>query len=164
MARRPCRSTNTQAGPRYETSPRSCATTVTWGPRENCQERVASNVAIANVDAHAKNFHFFTRPTAGYTLVLPATYQQSSDILMPMASWRSQYHDGARVNAQDDIQESPESDVVSEAGARGLRRPASEECVTEVFEAVSASIAITDGDESVLSSIRAQLTRVNRTV
>jgi hypothetical protein len=68
---------------------------------------------------------------------------------------------GQTVNAQVDILKVSKADIVSEATNWGLRRQASEECVTEVFDAVTASIAITDGDETVLSAIRAQLTSAN---
>jgi serine/threonine-protein kinase HipA len=66
---------------------------------------------------------------------------------------------GQRVNEQEDIREVSKADIVSEATRWGLRRKASAECVSEVLDAMNETMAETDGDESVLDSIRRQLAR-----
>jgi serine/threonine-protein kinase HipA len=130
-------------------------------------QRVAFNVAIGNADAHAKNFSFLHGPD-GLSITLAPVYdvlstislekRPNADGIMVGASTTM----GQEVNAQADILKVSKADIISEATKWGLRRKASEECVTEVFDAMSASIAKTSGDESVLNSIRAQLTRVSR--
>jgi len=130
-------------------------------------QRVAFNVAIGNADAHAKNFSFLHGPD-GLSITLAPVYdvlstisldkRPNTDGIMVGASTTM----GQEVNAQADILKVSKADIISEATKWGLRRKASEECVTEVFDAVSASIAKTSGDESVLNSIRAQLARASR--
>jgi serine/threonine-protein kinase HipA len=137
------------------------------GAMRELLQRVAFNVAIGNADAHAKNFSFL-HDADDLSIALAPVYDVLSTIsleerpnavgTMVGASTRM----GQRVNAQEDIHEVSKADVVSEAERWGLRRKASEECVTEVFDAVYASIETTDGDESVLNSIRKQLTRANK--
>ena len=130
-------------------------------------QRVAFNVAVGNADAHAKNFSFLHGPD-GLSITLAPVYdvlstisldkRPNADGIMVGASTTM----GQEVNAQADILKVSKAAIISEATKWGLRRKSSEECVTEVFDAVSASIAKTSGDESVLNSIRAQLARASR--
>jgi len=129
-------------------------------------QRVAYNVAVGNADAHAKNFSFLHSPD-GLSITLAPVYDVLSTIsldkrpnaegIMVGASTTM----GQEVNAQADILKVSKADIISEATKWGLRRKSSEECVTEVFDAVTASIDKTSGDESVLNSIRAQLDRAS---
>jgi serine/threonine-protein kinase HipA len=135
------------------------------GAMRDLLQRVAFNVAIGNADAHAKNFSFLHGPD-GLSVTLAPVYDVLSTIslekrpnaegIMVGASTTM----GQEVNAQTDILKVSKEDIISEGTKWGLRRKASEECVAEVFDAVSASIAET-GDESVLNFIRAQLTRAS---
>ena len=136
------------------------------GAMRDLLQRVAFNVAIGNADAHAKNFSFLHGPD-GLSVTLAPVYDVLSTIslekrpnaegIMVGASTTM----GQEVNAQTDILKVSKEDIISEGTKWGLRRKASEECVAEVFDAVSASIAETSGDESVLNFIRAQLTRAS---
>ncbi|MHB2029241.1 MAG: type II toxin-antitoxin system HipA family toxin [Acidimicrobiales bacterium] len=129
-------------------------------------QRVAFNVAVGNADAHAKNFSFLHGPD-GLSITLAPVYdvlstisldkRPNADGIMVGASTTM----GQEINAQADILKVSKADIISEGTKWGLRRKASEECVAEVFDAVSASIAETSGDESVLSFIHAQLTRAS---
>lgn len=136
------------------------------GAMRELLQRVAFNVAIGNADAHAKNFSFL-HDAHGLSVTLAPVYDVLSTISLeerPDAAGTmvgASTTLGQTVNAQVDILKVSKADIVSEATNWGLRRQASEECVTEVFDAVTASIAITDGDETVLSAIRAQLTSAN---
>jgi serine/threonine-protein kinase HipA len=137
------------------------------GAMRELLQRVAFNVAIGNADAHAKNYSFL-HGDDGSSITLAPVYDVLSTISLekrPNALGtvvRASTTMGQRVNAQEDILKVSKADVVSEATRWGLRRQASEECVTEVFDAVNASIARTGGDESVLNLIRTQLARVNK--
>lgn len=130
-------------------------------------KRVAFNVAIGNADAHAKNFSFL-HGADSLSITLAPAYDVLSTISLDKRPNTDGIMEGAsttmgqEVNAQADILKVSKADIISEATKWGLRRKASEECVTQVFDAVSASIAKTSGDECVLNSIRAQLTRASR--
>ena len=136
------------------------------GAMRDLLQRVAFNVAIGNADAHAKNFSFLHGPD-GLSIKLAPVYDVLSTIslekrpntegILVEASTTM----GQEVNARTDILKVSKEDIISEGTKWGLRRKASEECVAGVFDAVSASIAETSGDESVLNSIRTQLTRAS---
>jgi len=136
------------------------------GAMRGLLERVVFNVAIGNADAHAKNFSFLHGGDSS-SITLAPVYDVLSTIslekrpdgagTMVGASTRM----GQRVNGQENILDVSKADIVSEATRWGLRRKASQECVSEVLDAINASIAATDGDELVLDSIRAQLSRVD---
>ena len=129
-------------------------------------QRVAFNVAIGNADAHAKNFSFLHYPD-GLSVTLAPVYDVLSTISLERRPNTEGILVGAsttmgqKINAQTDILKVSKEDIISEGTKWGLRRKASEECVAGVFDAVSTSIAVTSGDESVLNRIRAQLTRAS---
>ena len=137
------------------------------GAMRELLQRVAFNVAIGNADAHAKNFSFL-HGSDGLSLTLAPVYDVLSTISLEKRPNAEGIMEGAstkmgqEVNAQTDILRVSKADIISEGTKWGLRRKASEECVAEVFDAVSASLVETSGDESVLNSIRAQLARASR--
>jgi serine/threonine-protein kinase HipA len=137
------------------------------GAMRELLQRVAFNVAVGNADAHAKNFSFL-HSDDGSSITLAPVYDVLSTISLDKrpdavgAVVGASTTMGQRVNEQEDISKVTKADITSEATRWGLRRQASEVCVTEVFDAVSASISDTDGDESVLDLILAQLTRANK--
>ena len=136
------------------------------GAMRELLQRVAFNVAIGNADAHAKNFSFL-HGSDGLSLTLAPVYDVLSTISLEKRPNAEGIMEGAstkmgqEVNAQTDILRVSKADIISEGTKWGLRRKASEECVAEVFDAVSASLVETSGDESVLSLIRAQLIRAS---
>lgn len=136
------------------------------GAMRELLQRVAFNVAIGNADAHAKNFSFL-HGSDGLSITLAPVYDVLSTISLEKRPNADGIMEGAsttmgqEVNGQTDILRVSKADIVSEGTKWGLRRKASEECVAEVFDAVSASLVETSGDESVLSVIRAQLIRAS---
>ena len=136
------------------------------GAMRELLQRVAFNVAIGNADAHAKNFSFL-HGSDGLSVTLAPVYDVLSTISLEKRPNAEGIMEGAgttmgqEVNAQTDILRVSKADIISEGTKWGLRRKASEDCVAEVFDAVSASLVETSGDESVLSLIRAQLIRAS---
>ena len=127
-------------------------------------QRVVFNAAIGNADAHAKNFSFLHDADTSlitlapvYDLLSTISLEQRPDAAGTMTGASTRM--GQRVNEQEDIREVSKADIVSEATRWGLRRKASAECVSEVLDAMNETMAETDGDESVLDSIRRQLAR-----
>ena len=135
------------------------------GAMRGLLQRVVFNAAIGNADAHAKNFSFL-HDANNSSITLAPVYDVISTIslekrpdaagTMVGASTRM----GQRVNGRDNVLKVSKGDFVSEATRWGLRRKASEECVSEVLDAMIVGIDETEGDESVLDSIRGQLARV----
>jgi serine/threonine-protein kinase HipA len=136
------------------------------GAMRELLQRVAFNVAIGNADAHAKNFSFL-HGSDGLSITLAPVYDVLSTISLEKRPNAEGIMEGAsttmgqEVNAQTDILRVSKADIISEGTKWGLRRKASEECVAEVFDAVSASLVETSGDESVLNLIRKQLIRAS---
>ena len=137
------------------------------GATRELLQRVVFNAAIGNADAHAKNFSFLHN-AASPMITLAPVYDVISTISLdkrPDAAGNligASTQMGQRINAQENILKVSKADIVSEGTRWGLRRKVSDECVTEMLDAIEQSINATDGDESVLKSIRAQLARVNQ--
>lgn len=135
------------------------------GAMRGLLERVIFNVAIGNADAHAKNFSFLHDANSSsitlapvYDVVSTTSLEKRPDVAGAMVGASTTM--GQRVNGQENILKVSKGDIVSEATRWGLRRKASSECVSEVLDVINESIAKTDGNESVLDSIRGQLARL----
>jgi serine/threonine-protein kinase HipA len=136
------------------------------GAMRELLQRVVFNVVVGNADAHAKNFSFLHDADTSLIALAPV-YDVLSTIslekrpdaggTMVGASTRM----GQRVNGQENILEVSTADIVSEATQWGLRPKAAQECVSEVLDGIRVSLNATDGDDLVLDSIRAQLSRVD---
>jgi serine/threonine-protein kinase HipA len=128
-------------------------------------QRVVFNAAIGNADAHAKNFSFLHDANSSsitlapvYDVISTISLEKRPDVAGTMVGASTKM--GQRVNGQDNVLNVSKGDIVSEATRWGLRRKASEECVSEFLDAMIEGIDETEGDESVLDSIRGQLARV----
>ena len=135
------------------------------GAMRGLLQRVVFNAAIGNADAHAKNFSFLHDATSSsitlapvYDVISTISLEKRPDAAGTMVGASTRM--GQRVNGQDNVLKVSKGDIVSEATRWGLRRKASEECVSEVLDAMIEGIDETEGDESVLDSIRGQLARV----
>jgi len=135
------------------------------GAMRELLQRVVFNAAIGNADAHAKNFSFLHNADIAMITIAPV-YDVISTISLderPDARGNLAPADtrmGQRINAQENVTKVTKDDLVSEGTRWGLRRKASNECVTEMLDALHQSINAKDGNESVLKSIRRQLARM----
>ncbi len=135
------------------------------GAMRELLQRVVFNVAIGNADAHAKNFSFL-HDANGSSITLAPVYDVISTIslgrrpgaagAMVEASTRM----GQRVNGRENILDVTRGDIVSEVTRWGLRRNVAEECVSATLDTMIEAVDATEGDDSVLDSIRKQLARV----
>jgi serine/threonine-protein kinase HipA len=135
------------------------------GAMRGLLQRTIFNVAIGNADAHAKNFSFLHNADISLMTLAPVydvlstiSLEQRPDAAGTITGASTRM--GQRVNGQEDILQVSKADIVSEATRWGLRRKASEQCVSEVLDAMNESVAETDGDEFVLDTIRGQLARL----
>jgi serine/threonine-protein kinase HipA len=135
------------------------------GAMRGLLQRVVFNAAIGNADAHAKNFSFLHAANSSsitlapvYDVISTISLEKRPDAAGTMVGASTRM--GQRVNGQDNVLKVSKGDIVSEATRWGLRRKASEECVSEVLDAMIEGIDETEGDESVLDSIRGQLAHV----
>ncbi len=135
------------------------------GAMRGLLQRVVFNAAIGNADAHAKNFSFLHDANSSsitlapvYDVISTISLEKRPDAAGTMVGASTRM--GQRVNGQDNVLKVSKGDIVSEATRWGLRRKASEECVSEVLDAMIEGIDETEGDESVLDAIRGQLARV----
>jgi serine/threonine-protein kinase HipA len=128
--------------------------------------RTTFNMAVGNADAHAKNFSILHQPDAPAVRLAPL-YDVLSTIALELTDgagqpMRADKHLGQRVGGQADILGVTAVNLMDEALTWGIRRRTASEVVTETLNQMLAAIPATPGDARVLTVIREQAERINR--
>ena len=128
--------------------------------------RTTFNMAVGNADTHAKNFSILHQPDAPAVRLAPL-YDVLSTIALELTDgagqpMRADTHLGQRVGGQADILGVTAANLMDEALTWGIRRRTASEVVTETLNQMLAAIPATPGDARVLTVIREQAERINR--
>ena len=128
--------------------------------------RTTFNMAVGNADAHAKNFSVLHEPDIPAISLAPL-YDVLSTIALELTDRAGQpiqaeTHLSQHVGGQTDIRKVTAADLIHEAAAWGIRRPAATAAVTETLDQVLAAIPAAPGDARILAVIREQAERISR--
>ncbi len=128
--------------------------------------RTAFNMAVGNLDAHAKNFSVLHDADSSVISLAPL-YDVLSTIALELTDSTGQPMPadtrlGQRVGGQSDIRKVTAASLSDEAVSWGLRRRTASSVVAETLDRVLAAIPETPGDERVLDIIRAQTGHLRR--
>ena len=113
-------------------------------PRDvtNLLRRTTFNMAVGNVDAHAKNFSVLHEPDVRAISLAPV-YDVLSTIALELTDTagqptRAETYLAQRVGGQTDIRKVTTADLIDEAASWGIRRHASSAVVAETLDQLSA--------------------------
>ena len=128
--------------------------------------RTAFNMAVGNVDAHAKNISIL-HDTENPAISLAPLYDVLSTIALQLTDSAGQpmqadAHLGQRVGGQADIRKLATASLIDEAVTWGIRRRTAESAIAETLDRVLAAIPETAGDERVLAVIRKHAEQLRR--
>jgi serine/threonine-protein kinase HipA len=167
-----CQATGAPPGWKYEEdggpSLRSLASIIRdYGEPDDVLEllrRVTFNVAVANADAHAKNFSFLhgsqdvnVRLAPVYDVICALGLEAADDQGLPVKASTKM---GQRVSRASDIAEVTKADLVDEAVTWRARKATAARIVNEMIDAVQDTLPRLDGDERVLSAIEHRVSQL----
>jgi serine/threonine-protein kinase HipA len=167
-----CQATGTPPAWKYEDdggpSLRSLASIIRdYGEPDDVLEllrRATFNVAVANTDAHAKNFSFLhgnqdvnVRLAPVYDVICTIALEATDDHGLPVKASTKM---GQRVSGVSDVEEVTKADLVDEAVAWRVRKATAARVVNEMIDAIQDTLPGLDGDERALSVIKHRVSQL----